>query len=48
MWAFIPKFQERSNPYCIGNLIEVSPAAQKAMLEGSSNPYCIGNLIEVN
>ena len=35
-----------SNPYCIGNLIEVFVYNQYTYRYANSNPYCIGNLIE--
>ena len=36
----------RSNPYCIGNLIEASAPRLESFSAVCSNPYCIGNLIE--
>ncbi len=36
-----------SNPYCIGNLIEVSrEVSAETCCTKRSNPYCIGILIE--
>ena len=40
------KNKGRSNPYCIGNLIEGAVYTLPDQKMTGSNPYCIGNLIE--